>query len=102
MRAQAYGLNVTAIVRGRERYVVIYYDQQAAAACAVAGRWAADPALSFTWHDAARFCQKIREQTLWRKLTPQAEPPPPPSPEGPAAGGLFSFLKRFVQRRKSQ
>lgn len=41
-------------------FVVIYRDGDVAAACRAVGRWAGDPALPFTWYDAAAMCRELR------------------------------------------
>jgi len=54
------GLNIIAILKGREKYTFIYTDDQAAAAINTLGRFASTPDLSFTWYDAAILAQRIR------------------------------------------
>jgi hypothetical protein len=48
------------LTKGDERYLVLYTDANRVEACRTVGRWAANPDLSFTWHDAARMAQQIR------------------------------------------
>jgi hypothetical protein len=51
---------LTAIVRGEEKYILLYDEASRKEALRTVGRWAADPELSFTWYDAAGMSQKIR------------------------------------------
>lgn len=53
-------VNVLALVKGDERYVFLYDDNNRAETLRVLGRYASDPELSFTWYDAAVLSQKIR------------------------------------------
>ncbi len=46
-------LNVIGITHGPERYVWIYDNGQEREVMRIAGRFAADPELSFTWYHAA-------------------------------------------------
>jgi hypothetical protein len=54
-------INVLALVKGQERYIFLFDDQNRTATLRMLGRYAADPELSFTWYDAAMLSQKIRE-----------------------------------------
>ena len=55
-------VNVLALVKGKERYVFLYTDQNREEILESFGRYASDPELSFTWYDAAVMTQKaIRE-----------------------------------------
>lgn len=56
-------INVLALVKGRERYVFLYNDENRAGTLLVLGRYASNPELSFTWYDAAVLSQKIRQET---------------------------------------
>lgn len=47
-------LNASVMVKGEERYIVLFDDANADEAMRALGRWAANPALSFTWYDAAQ------------------------------------------------
>ena len=49
------------LVKGTERYIIIYPPEQTEEAIQVLGRYAADPLLSFNWHDASLLFQRIRE-----------------------------------------
>ncbi len=57
--------NVLALVKGSERYVLLYRDEQRQAAIDVLGRWASNPELSFTWYDVAVLRQKMRQDVGW-------------------------------------
>ncbi|MFO0869465.1 MAG: hypothetical protein U0935_11085 [Pirellulales bacterium] len=54
-------VNVLALVKGNERYVFLFDDDHRAEVLRTLGRYAADPDLSFTWHDAAMLSQKVRQ-----------------------------------------
>jgi hypothetical protein len=56
-------INVLALVKGKERYVFLFDDDNRTEALRQIGRYAANPELSFTWYDAAVMSQKIRETT---------------------------------------
>lgn len=47
--------------KGAERFIVIWGQGQRADALRTIAEWAADPDLWFTWFDAARMAQAIRE-----------------------------------------
>ena len=53
-------INVLALVKGEERYVFLYDDENRAETLRTLGRYASNPELSFTWYDAAVLSQKIR------------------------------------------
>ncbi len=55
-------INVLALVKGTERYIFLYDDNNKAETLRTLGRYASDPDLSFTWYDAAVLSQKIRQQ----------------------------------------
>lgn len=46
-------LNGFCLVKGEERYVFMFTDEQRQEAIKQCGRWAANKELSFTWFDAA-------------------------------------------------
>jgi hypothetical protein len=56
------GANYVAYAKGEERYVLAYWDDQIEGAFRTLGRWASNPELSFSWYDAARLSQRIRQQ----------------------------------------
>jgi len=54
-------INVLALVKGSERYVFLFDDNNRAETLRILGRYASNPDLSFTWYDAAVLSQKIRQ-----------------------------------------
>lgn len=60
-------INVLALVKGKERYVFLYNDQNRAETLRTFGRYASNPELSFTWYDAAVLSQKIRQESQLKK-----------------------------------
>ena len=56
-------IHIACVVRGVERYTILYRDDTKAEAIKVLGKWASDPGLSFTWFDCARLAKVIREAT---------------------------------------
>ena len=57
-------VNVLAMVKGEERYIFLYDDNNRVETLRMLGRYAADPQLSFTWFDAAVMSKKIREMAI--------------------------------------
>jgi hypothetical protein len=55
-------VNFVALAKGEERYVFMFTDERRAEAISTLGRFASDPELSFTWYDAARLSQTIRQE----------------------------------------
>lgn len=55
-------VNVLALVKGKERYIYLYDDNQQAEALRTLGRHASDPKLSFSWYDAAVLSRKVRAE----------------------------------------
>jgi hypothetical protein len=55
-------VNVLALVKGREHYVFVYDEDGRADLITAFRDQAADPALSFSWFDAAVLTRKAREQ----------------------------------------
>ena len=55
-------INVLAMVKGNERYVFLFDDGSRAETLRVLGRYASNPELSFSWHDAAVLSQRIRQE----------------------------------------
>jgi hypothetical protein len=53
-------INVLALIKGEERYIFLYDDENRAETLRMLGRFASNPELSFTWYDAAVLSQKIR------------------------------------------
>ncbi len=62
-------INVLALVKGSERYIFLYDDQNRAEALRTLGRFASNPELSFTWYDAAVLSQKIRQSAQEQEAT---------------------------------
>ncbi len=54
-------VNVLALVKGDEHFVFLYDDANRVETLRTLGRFAADPDLNFTWHDAAFLSQQIRD-----------------------------------------
>jgi len=55
-------INVLAMVKGNERYVFLFDDGSRSETLRVLGRYASNPELSFSWHDAAVLSQRIRQE----------------------------------------
>jgi len=66
-------LNVLALVKGEERYIFLYHDDQRNQALRTLGKFAHDPDLSFSWYDAAALSQRIREEYLAVKASNPGE-----------------------------
>ena len=64
-------INVLALVKGAERYIFLFDDNNRSEALRTLGRYASNPDLSFTWYDAAVLSQKIRQTT--EQVETQAE-----------------------------
>lgn len=60
-------INVLALVKGEERYIFLYDDENRAETLRMLGRYASNPELSFTWYDAAVLSQKIRSTAQQHK-----------------------------------
>ncbi|MEO8499253.1 MAG: hypothetical protein ABI614_29660 [Planctomycetota bacterium] len=56
-------INVLALVKGEERYVFLFDDNNRSETLRQLGRFASNPELSFSWYDAAVLSQKIRQVT---------------------------------------
>ncbi|MFO0942431.1 MAG: hypothetical protein U0930_16965 [Pirellulales bacterium] len=54
-------INVLALVKGEERYIFLYNDENRVEMLRTLGRYAADPQLNFSWYDAAVMSKKVRE-----------------------------------------
>jgi len=61
-------INVLALVKGRERYVFFYDDDNRAEVLRALGEFASDNELNFTWYDAAVLSQKIRQESQKQSL----------------------------------
>jgi hypothetical protein len=77
-------INVLALVKGQERYVFLFDDDNRSEALRTLGRYASNPDLSFTWYDAAVLSQKIRQTTEQRQ--PVSSRFNLPLPSDPSAG----------------
>jgi hypothetical protein len=62
--------NVLALIKGSERYVFVYDDDSRPTLIDALRDLAADPALSFSWFDAAVLTDKAREQAKAAQQTP--------------------------------
>ena len=56
-------INVLALVKGEEKYVFLFNDENRKTTLRQLGRYASNPDLSFTWYDAAVMSQKVRKLT---------------------------------------
>ena len=63
-------INVLALVKGNERYVFLFDDDNRVEMLRQFGRFAANPDLSFTWYDAAVMSQKIRQTAPLERQEP--------------------------------
>ena len=54
-------INVLALVKGEERYIFLFDDDNRGETLRTLGRYASNPDLTFTWYDAAVLSQKIRQ-----------------------------------------
>ncbi len=55
-------LNILALVRGADRYMIVYDAAAKAEALKQLGRWACNKELSFDWMDAARLSQELHKE----------------------------------------
>ena len=58
--------NILALVKDDtgERFIFFYDEQSSERLLQTLGRYAADPELNFSWHDAAMLSQKVRQMTI--------------------------------------
>ncbi len=63
-------INVLALVKGEERYVFLFDDNNRSEVLRTLGRYASNPELSFSWYDAAVLSQKIRQVTAEAESSP--------------------------------
>ncbi|MEM6687883.1 MAG: hypothetical protein AAF664_00560 [Planctomycetota bacterium] len=54
-------VNVLALVKGDQRYVFLFDDENREETLRQLAKFAANPELDFDWHDAAMLSQKIRD-----------------------------------------
>lgn len=60
-------INVVALVKGEERYIFLFNDNQKSQTLRTLGRYASNSELSFSWHDAAVLSQKVRSAVRGEK-----------------------------------
>lgn len=53
-------INVVALVKGDERYLFLFNDDNKSETLRTLGRYASNSELSFSWYDAAVLSQKVR------------------------------------------
>jgi hypothetical protein len=56
-------INVLALVKGSERYIFLYDDENRRETLRTLGRYASRSDLSFSWYDAAVLSQKVRQRS---------------------------------------
>ncbi|GAA4458526.1 MULTISPECIES: hypothetical protein [Novipirellula] len=54
-------INVLALVKGEEKFIFMFDDQNRDETLRQLARFAADPDLEFSWYDAAMLSRKIRD-----------------------------------------
>lgn len=54
-------INMLALVKGEEKYIFLFNEQNRKQTLRQLGRYASNPELSFTWYDAAVMSQKVRK-----------------------------------------
>lgn len=54
-------VNVLALVKGEERFIFLFDDENRDETLRQLARFAADPELEFSWYDAAMLSRKIRD-----------------------------------------
>lgn len=54
-------INVLALVKGKERFIFLFDDQNRDETLRQLARFAANPDLDFSWYDAAMLSRKIRD-----------------------------------------
>ncbi|GBD35109.1 hypothetical protein HRbin36_00213 [bacterium HR36] len=67
-------LNILALLKGEEHYVIVYTEDSQQEAVQAMRDWAADPRLSFSWFDAAVLARRLRQQRAspnFRPATPR-------------------------------
>ena len=60
-RVEADAVNIMAMIKGNERYVFLFDDDNRTEVLRQCGRFAANPELTFSWYDAAVCSRRIRE-----------------------------------------
>lgn len=61
IRRTAGGTNVVCMASHGETYIWLFRDDRVAECLRTLGKYAADERLSFTWYDAARVSQAVRD-----------------------------------------
>ncbi|GAB6167214.1 hypothetical protein JCM19992_32140 [Thermostilla marina] len=74
-------ISVVALIKGDERYVFLYDDDNRAEVLRTLGRYASNPELSFTWYDAAVLSQRIRQEAKKRVLHNRFQMAQPADPD---------------------
>ncbi len=54
-------VNVLALVKGEERFIFLYTDNNKSETLRTLGRFASDPEINFSWYDAAVLSQRLRQ-----------------------------------------
>jgi hypothetical protein len=54
-------INVLALVKGEERFIFLFDDDNRDGTLRQLAHFAADPEIDFSWHDAAMLSRKIRD-----------------------------------------
>ncbi len=67
-------INVLALIKGEERYIFLYDDNNRTETLRTLGRFAANPELSFSWYDAAVMSKKVREMAAAEEARTTEEP----------------------------
>lgn len=62
-------IRAIALVKGDERYVFLFDEANRAETLRTLGKFAANPELSFTWYDAAKLSQSIRNEKFDRIIS---------------------------------
>lgn len=66
-------VNVLALVKGEQRFLFLFDDENRTETLRTLGRFAADPDIDFTWYDAAVLSRKIREAAQQPSLVVEEE-----------------------------
>ena len=56
-------INLVAVVHGDDKYILLFTPATRGEALRTLGRWASNAELNFTWYDAAKASQMIRQET---------------------------------------
>lgn len=60
--------NLITLIRGNDRYAWIYDDESTSELLRDIGRTASNPQLNFTWYDAAKLSNVIRDRMKTRRV----------------------------------